>query len=62
VIATTLQRLLDDPAERRRLGDIGRTRIGGPGAIDQIIAAILDCGVKGTTGDGNRNYISAGVP
>ena len=40
-IAAALGRLLADPAERARLGAIGRTRIGAPGAIDAIVAAIL---------------------
>jgi uncharacterized protein (TIGR03492 family) len=33
--------LLADPAERRRRGDIGRERIGPPGAIDAIIEELL---------------------
>jgi uncharacterized protein (TIGR03492 family) len=40
-IATALERLLADPAERARLGTIGRTRIGPPGAIAAILAAIV---------------------
>jgi uncharacterized protein (TIGR03492 family) len=40
-IAATLEELLADPAERGRLGDIGRSRIGGPGAINEIVAAIV---------------------
>lgn len=40
-IAATLERLLDDPAERQRLGRIGHSRIGGSGAIHSIIEAIL---------------------
>lgn len=41
VIAARLQDLLDRPEERERLGAIGAARIGGPGAIDAIIAAIV---------------------
>ena len=37
-----LEALLDSPDERRRLGEIGRSRIGGPGAIHAIVDAILD--------------------
>lgn len=39
-IAEVLNRLLSDANERERRGAIGRERIGGPGAIDQIIAAL----------------------
>jgi uncharacterized protein (TIGR03492 family) len=39
-IAEALAGLLADEAERRRRGAIGRERIGGPGAIDAIIAAL----------------------
>ncbi|HTJ55946.1 MAG TPA: hypothetical protein VL418_00070 [Devosiaceae bacterium] len=39
-IASTLERLLASPHERERLGAIGRTRIGGPGAIEAILQAI----------------------
>ncbi len=35
-----VRNLLRDPAELQRLGEIGRARIGGPGVIDAIIAAI----------------------
>ncbi len=41
VLGAALRRLLDDPAERRRRSAIGRARIGPPGAIDAIVAAIL---------------------
>jgi uncharacterized protein (TIGR03492 family) len=41
-IAAALRRLLEDDAERRRLADIGRERVGGPGAIHAIIDALLD--------------------
>jgi uncharacterized protein (TIGR03492 family) len=40
-LAATLERLLDDAPERMRLGEIGQTRVGGPGAIHAIIDAIL---------------------
>jgi uncharacterized protein (TIGR03492 family) len=39
-LAHITQRLLRDPAELSRLGRIGRERIGEPGVIDKIIAAI----------------------
>ncbi|HVY51314.1 MAG TPA: hypothetical protein VHA07_07080 [Devosia sp.] len=39
-IAGALANLLEDGAERARRGAIGRERIGGPGAIDEIIAAL----------------------
>lgn len=39
-LARTTLRLLRDPAELQRLGKIGRERIGGPGVIEKIIAAI----------------------
>lgn len=39
-VAAAVRRLLGDPGERLRLGAIGRARIGGPGAIDAIIAAL----------------------
>jgi len=39
-LAALLRRLLNDPAELQRLGEIGRARIGGPGVIDAIIAAL----------------------
>jgi len=41
LIAQRLAALLADPAERRRLGAIGRERIGPPGAIEAIVAAII---------------------
>lgn len=45
-MAQALTALLEDPAERSRLGAIGRERIGGPGAL----AAILDAlGLDGAT-------------
>lgn len=40
VIADALSRLLEDDEERLRLGAIGRERIGGPGAIDHVLAAL----------------------
>jgi uncharacterized protein (TIGR03492 family) len=40
LIAEALQRLLADRIERERLAAIGRERIGGPGAMDAIVAAI----------------------
>jgi uncharacterized protein (TIGR03492 family) len=58
ILAGTLERLLDDPAERQRLGTVGQTRIGGPGAIDQIITAILDCG----PGSGKTSVVAAASP
>ncbi|MGN6102022.1 MAG: hypothetical protein ACTHOR_12820 [Devosia sp.] len=42
-IAEAPEKLLDNSLERRRLGAIGRERIGGPGAMDAIIEAIV-CG------------------
>lgn len=39
-LAAVVARLLHDPAERARLSEIGRQRIGGPGAIARIIAAL----------------------
>lgn len=39
-LTAALATLLEDTAERQRLGAIGRERIGGPGAIDAVIAAI----------------------
>lgn len=39
-ISAALGRLLLDKQERERRGAIGRERIGGPGAIDQIISAL----------------------
>jgi uncharacterized protein (TIGR03492 family) len=39
-IAAEVERLLGDTAERKRLGELGRARIGAPGVIHEIIAAI----------------------
>lgn len=39
-VAMALTDLLRDPAERARLGAIGRKRIGGPGALAAILAAL----------------------
>ncbi|WP_375598205.1 hypothetical protein [Devosia sp. Naph2] len=39
-VAQALGRLLDSADERARLGAIGRERIGGPGAIDEVLAAL----------------------
>lgn len=39
-IAREAIRLLDDPEERSRLGEIGQTRLGGPGTLDAIISAL----------------------
>jgi len=39
-LATAVRALLEDPAEIARLGAIGRERIGGPGAIEAIIASL----------------------
>lgn len=44
-IAEAAARLLSDAAERKRRGDIGAARIGGPGVIDEIIATLM----RGTT-------------
>jgi uncharacterized protein (TIGR03492 family) len=41
-LARVTRNLLRDPAELGRLGKIGRERIGGPGAIERIIAAISE--------------------
>ncbi len=41
-VRDALQRLLSDPSERFRLATLGRERIGGPGAIDAILAALMD--------------------
>lgn len=41
-IAAALNRLLASPDERRRLGDIGRQRIGGPGAIHAVLDALTE--------------------
>ncbi|PXA97419.1 hypothetical protein DMC47_13940 [Nostoc sp. 3335mG] len=40
-IAAALRQLLDNHPERLRLANIGRDRIGGPGAMDAIVAEIL---------------------
>lgn len=40
-VGAALRRLLEDDEERRRLADIGRQRIGGPGAIHTIIDALM---------------------
>jgi uncharacterized protein (TIGR03492 family) len=39
-ISAQLRRLLSDATERARLADLGRQRIGGPGAMDAIVAEI----------------------
>ncbi|MDB5474185.1 MAG: hypothetical protein JWP99_1488, partial [Devosia sp.] len=39
-LGSALRRLLEDGEERRRRGAIGRQRIGGPGAVEAIIAAL----------------------
>lgn len=39
-VAQALGRLLDSADERARLGAIGRERIGGPGAIDEVLATL----------------------
>jgi uncharacterized protein (TIGR03492 family) len=39
-IAAEVKRLLGDPAERKRLGDLGKVRIGATGVIKEIIATI----------------------
>ncbi|MFD2648653.1 hypothetical protein ACFSX5_12710 [Devosia albogilva] len=41
-VRDALQRLLTDSSERFRLATIGRERIGGPGALDAILAALLN--------------------
>ena len=40
-VGDALRHLLAEPADRMRLGRIGRERIGGPGAIDAIIEALV---------------------
>ena len=40
-IGTALRRLLGDDEERRRLGNIGRQRIGGPGAMHAILDELV---------------------
>jgi uncharacterized protein (TIGR03492 family) len=39
-LSEALQRLLLDPKERERRGEIGKERIGGPGVINEIIACL----------------------
>src|SRR5690606_3262280 len=39
-IAFETVRLLDDPAERARLGTIGKQRLGGPGTLAAVIAEL----------------------
>ena len=39
-LASASERLLADANERKRRGELGAARIGGPGVIDQIIAAL----------------------
>jgi uncharacterized protein (TIGR03492 family) len=39
-VGAEVKRLLGDPAERKRLGALGKERIGGPGVITKIIEAI----------------------
>lgn len=41
-VAGALEKLLRDETERKRLGEIGRERIGGPGAMRAIIAALAE--------------------
>ncbi len=40
LVAENLLRLLKSDEERRRLGDIGRQRIGGPGALDTVLTEL----------------------
>ncbi|WP_108395600.1 hypothetical protein [Devosia submarina] len=40
-IGRALRRLVEDETERKRLGSIGRQRIGGPGAMDAILAELV---------------------
>jgi uncharacterized protein (TIGR03492 family) len=49
-IAAEVERLLGDQAERKRLGELAKTRIGGPGVIDSIIAAIAAAGSPAPAG------------
>lgn len=37
-VTQAVQKLLANPAEMRRLGEIGRTRLGGPGTLDAVVA------------------------
>ena len=39
-VGAALARLLEDEPQRTRLGSIGRERIGGPGALGQIVSAL----------------------
>jgi uncharacterized protein (TIGR03492 family) len=41
-VAGALRTLLSDEGERARLGEIGRQRIGGPGAMDAILDALVN--------------------
>ncbi len=41
-MGAALRRLLTDDEERRRLANIGRQRIGGPGAMHAILDALLE--------------------
>jgi uncharacterized protein (TIGR03492 family) len=41
-VASALQKLLEDAPERSRLAQIGRERIGGPGAMEAILAALRE--------------------
>lgn len=54
-LSAAVSRLLDDKAERERLGELGGERIGGPGVIGEIIAA-LDYGAA------NAAPVPAAVP
>ncbi len=40
MVAESLLRLLSSEEQRSRLGDIGRQRIGGPGALDKVLAEL----------------------
>lgn len=40
-VGDALGRLLAEPADRMRLGRLGRDRIGGPGAVQEIIGALV---------------------
>jgi uncharacterized protein (TIGR03492 family) len=40
-LAAAIKRLLTDPVETARLGAVGSERIGGPGAIESIIASLV---------------------
>ncbi len=41
-VGNALRSLIEDGEERRRLGAVGRLRIGGPGAIEAILAELLN--------------------